>query len=119
MTPTKEEMQQLTDEFIHFQINQMTREEMASYVYNSMRQEIICQRTHLPLNESLKLQIDEYDENLYDILLSYIRDEENSYEALTDLICFAYDNGYYHNRYNTKVFDDMADAVIEAKHSSL
>ena len=67
MTPTKEEMQQLTDEFIHFQINQMTREEMASYVYNSMRQEIICQRTHLPLNESLKLQIDEYDEKLYDI----------------------------------------------------
>ena len=34
MVLTKEEMQQLTDEFIHFQINQMTREEMASYVYN-------------------------------------------------------------------------------------
>ena len=69
MALTKIEMQQLTDEFIHFQINQMTREEMASYVENSMRQEIICQRTHLPLNESLKLQIDEYDENLYDCLL--------------------------------------------------
>ena len=84
MTPTKEEMQQLTDEFIHFQINQMTREEMASYVYNSMRQEVICQRNHLTLQESLKEQIDEYDENLYDILLSYIRDEENSYEALCE-----------------------------------
>ena len=84
MTLTKTEMQQLTDEFVQFQINEMTREEMASYVYNSMRQEIICQRTHLPLNESLKLQIDEYDENLYDILLSYIRDEENSYEALCE-----------------------------------
>ena len=36
MTLTKIEIQQLTDEFIHFQINQMTREEMASYVYNSM-----------------------------------------------------------------------------------
>ncbi len=84
MALTKEEMQQLTDEFIHFQINQMTREEMASYVYNSMGQEVICQRTHLPLNESLKLQIDEYDENLYDILLSYIKGEENSYEALCE-----------------------------------
>ena len=42
----------------------------------------------------------------------------DQYEALTDLICFAYDNGYYHNRYNTKVFDDMADAVIQAKNSS-
>ena len=25
----------------------------------------------------------------------------DQYEALTDLICFAYDNGYYHNKYNT------------------
>ena len=41
----------------------------------------------------------------------------DQYEALTDLICFAYDNGYYHNKYNTthNVFDDMADSVIEAK----
>ena len=75
MALTKEEMQQLTDEFIHFQINQMSREEMASYVYNSMRQEIICQRTHLTLEESLNLQIDEYDENLYDLLLYYARGE--------------------------------------------
>ena len=44
----------------------------------------------------------------------------DQYEALTDLICFAYDNGYYHNKYNTthNVFDDMADEVIEAKRSS-
>ena len=37
------------------------------------------------------------------------------YEALTDLICFAYDNGYYHNRLNTDIFDEMADAVHDAK----
>ena len=45
----------------------------------------------------------------------------DQYEALTDLICFAYDNGYYHNKYNTthNVFDDMADSVIQAKNSSL
>ena len=35
-------------------------------------------------NYSLKREIDEYDDNLYDILLSYIRDEENSYEALCE-----------------------------------
>ena len=39
----------------------------------------------------------------------------DQYEALTDLICFAYDNGYYHNRYDTKVFDDMVDAVNNAQ----
>ena len=81
MTLTKIEMQQLTDEFIHFQINQMTREEMASYVYNSMRKEI---NGNYNANYSLKKEIDEYDEYLYDILLSYIREEENSYEALCE-----------------------------------
>ena len=39
----------------------------------------------------------------------------DQYEALTDLICFAYDNGYYHNRLDTDTFDEMADAVIGAK----
>ena len=41
----------------------------------------------------------------------------DQYETLTDLICFAYYNGYYHNKYNTthNVFDDMADSVIGAK----
>ena len=39
----------------------------------------------------------------------------DQYEALTDLICLAYDNGYYHNRLDTDIFDDMADSVIGAK----
>ena len=39
----------------------------------------------------------------------------DQYEALTDLICFAYDNGYYHNRLDTDTFDEMADAVHDAK----
>ena len=95
MTLTKEEMQQLTDEFIHFQINQMTREEMASYVYNSMSQEVICQRNHLSLQESLKEQIDEYDENLYDVLLSYVRDEENSYEILCEYQQDSQENNFW------------------------
>ena len=39
----------------------------------------------------------------------------DQYEELTDLICYAYDNGYYHNRLDTDIFDDMADSVIGAK----
>ena len=80
---TPEETQQLVDEFIHFQINEMTREEMASYVENSMRKEI---NGNYNANYSLKKEIDEYDEYLYDILLSYIREEENSYEAMQEFI---------------------------------
>ena len=41
----------------------------------------------------------------------------DQYEALTDLICFAYSNGYYHNRLDTDTFDEMADAVIGAKRT--
>ena len=50
-------------------INDWSEEQMLSYVYSSLKQEIVCTRNHLPLDESLKLQIDEYDENLYEILL--------------------------------------------------
>ena len=41
----------------------------------------------------------------------------DQYVELTDLICFAYDNGYYHNRFDTvnNVFDDMVDSIQNAK----
>ena len=84
MTLTKDQTKSLVDKFINYVINDWSEEQMLSYVYASLKQEIVCTRNHLPLDESLKLQIDEYDENLYDILLSYIRDEENSYEALCE-----------------------------------
>ena len=34
----------------------------------------------------------------------------DQYEALTDLICYAYDNGYYHNRLDTDTVDQMAES---------
>ena len=71
MTLTKEEMQQLTDEFIHFQINQMTREEMASYVENSMRKEI---NGNYNAYYSLKREID--DEDLRTVTDAVIEDLE-------------------------------------------
>ena len=83
-TLTTEQTKDLVEEFVRFQINEMTQEDIYQYLRDIMRQEIICQRNHLTLQESIKEQIDEYDENLYDILLSYIRDEENSYEALCE-----------------------------------
>ena len=69
MTLTKDQTKSLVDKFINYVINDWSEEQMLSYVYDSLKQEIICTRNHLPLDESLKLQIDEYDENLYEILL--------------------------------------------------
>jgi len=32
----------------------------------------------------LRLEIDEYDENLYEVLASYVLDEEGSYEVMQE-----------------------------------
>ena len=67
---TTKQTKSLVDEFVKFVMDDWTPEQMQSYVHDSLKQEILCTRNHLPLDESLKLQIDEYDENLYEILLT-------------------------------------------------
>ena len=80
MTLTKVETQQLVDEFIEFQVNEMTNEEMTSYISNHLRQEINQS------NDNIKKQIDDYDEYLYKILVDYIQDKPMSYEILQEFI---------------------------------
>ena len=97
MELTKDQTKSLVDEFIQFVINDWTKEQMQSYLYDSLRQEILCTRNHLPLNESLKLQIDEYDDNLYDILVPYVKDEEGSYEEMQEFIHDRHANDWIDN----------------------
>ena len=85
-TLTTEQTKDLVDEFVRFQINEMTQEDIYQYLRDIMRQEVICQRNHLTLQESLKEQIDEYDENLYEILEDYVTDTVGSYTALQEFI---------------------------------
>ena len=80
MKLTKVETQQLVDEFIEFQVNEMTNEEMTSYISNHLRQEINQS------NDNIKKQIDDYDEYLYKILVDYIQDKPMSYEILQEFI---------------------------------
>ena len=75
---TKDQLTDLVNEFVSFQINEMTQEDIYQYLRDIMRQEIICQRNHLTLQESLKEQIDEYDENLYEVLEDYVTDTVGS-----------------------------------------
>ena len=81
---TTKQTKSLVDEFIKFVMDDWTPEQMRSYVYDSLKQEIVCTRNHLPLQESLKLQIDEYDENLYEVLEDYVTDTVGSYTALQE-----------------------------------
>ena len=83
---TKDQLTNLVNEFVSFQINEMTQEDIYQYLRDIMRQEVIGQRNHLTLQESLKEQIDEYDENLYEVLEDYVTDTVGSYTALQEFI---------------------------------
>ena len=83
---TTKQTKSLVDEFVKFVMDDWTPEQMRSYVFASLKQEIVCTRNHLPLQESLKLQIDEYDEHLYELLEDYVTDTVGSYTALQEFI---------------------------------
>ena len=94
---TKDQLTNLVNEFVSFQINDMSQEDIYQYLRDIMRQEIICQRNHLTLQESLKEQIDEYDENLYEVLVPYVKDEEGSYEVMQEFIHDRHANDWIEN----------------------
>ena len=96
-TLNKDQLTDLVDEFVSFQINDMSQEDIYQYLRDIMRQEIICQRNHLTLQESLKEQIDEYDENLYEILEDYVTETVGSYTALQEFIHDRHANDWIDN----------------------
>ena len=96
-TLNKEQLKDLVNEFVSFQINDMSQEDMYQYLRDIMRQEIICQRNHLTLQESLKEQIDEYDEHLYGLLIPYVQDREGAYEELQEFIHDRHANDWIDN----------------------
>ena len=96
-TLNKDQLTDLVNEFVSFQINDMSQEDIYTYLRDIMRQEIICQRNHLTLQESLKEQIDEYDEHLYELLEDYVTDTVGSYTALQEFIHDRHANDWIEN----------------------
>ena len=89
---TPDQIQDLREEFIEFEINDMSREEMAAFVRNQKLKEY-----NLYTEDMLKLEIDEYDENLYEILASYVLDEPDSYYNMQDFINDRHANDWIDN----------------------
>ena len=88
---TTDEIQDLKEEYVEFQINEMTSEEMADYIRDAELKKVN------PLSEDqLRNEIDEYDEYLYEILANYVKDEEDSYNALLE---------FQHDRQQNIYFD--------------
>ena len=78
---TPDQIQDLREEFIEFEINDMSREEMAAFIRNQKLKEY-----NLYTEDMLRMEIDEYDENLYEILASYVLDEPDSYYNMLDFM---------------------------------
>ena len=85
-TLNKDQLTDLVNEFVSFQINDMSQDDIYQYLRDIMRQDIINSNSHLTLQESLKEQIDEYDEHLYELLEDYVTDTVGSYTALQEFI---------------------------------
>ena len=91
-TLTKDQLQDLREEFIEFKINEMTSEDMASYI-----RDIMIHDVNLLNKEELEFEINSYDDNLYEILEDYVTDTVGSYTALQE---------YIHDRHAMEWIDD-------------
>ena len=80
-TLTPDQLQDLREEFIEFKINEMTSEDMVSYI-----RDIMIHDVNVLNKEELEFEINSYDENLYEILEDYVTDTVGSYTALQEFI---------------------------------
>ena len=92
MTLTAEQVQDLREEFIEFKINEMTSEDMASYI-----RDIMIHDVNVLNKEELEYEINSYDENLYEILEDYVTDTVGSYTALQEYIHDRHANDWIEN----------------------
>ena len=91
-TLNKDQLQDLREEFVEFKINEMTSEDMASYI-----RDIMIHDVNVLNKEELEYEINSYDDNLYEILEDYVTDTVGSYTALQEFI---------HDRHAMEWIDD-------------
>ena len=92
MTLTTDQLTDLREEFIEFKINEMTSEDMASYI-----RDIMIHDVNVLNQEELEYEINSYDDFLYDILVPYVKDEEGSYEVMQEFIHDRHANDWIDN----------------------
>ena len=90
---TQDQFNDLKNEFVEFQINEMTTEDMVSYV-----RDVLWTNVEKLTDVELEDEINEYDDNLYDILVPYVLDEDGAYDILQE---------YIHERHEHDWIDDV------------
>ena len=89
---TAEQVQNLREEFVDFKINEMSREEMADWIRTVFLDEL--ERCTV---DELEYEINSYDDNLYEILESYVLDEPDSYNNMLEFIHDRHANDWIDN----------------------
>ena len=92
VTLTPDQLTDLKKEFIEFKINEMTADDMASYI-----RDIWMMDGALNDPYELEFEINSYDENLYEILEDYVTDTVGSYTALQEFIHDRHANDWIDN----------------------
>ena len=92
MTLTTDQLQDLREEFIEFKISEMTTEDMQSYIRDIMLHDV-----NVLNKEELEYEINSYDDNLYEILESYVLDEPDSYNNMLEFIHDRHANDWIDN----------------------
>ena len=90
---TLDQFNDLKNEFVEFQINEMTTEDMVSYV-----RDVLWTNVEKLTDVELEDEINEYDDNLYDVLVPYVLDEDGAYDILQE---------YIHERHENDWIDDV------------
>ena len=88
---TEDQLIELKSEFVDFKISEMTNQELIDYVRSMMLLDID------PDPETLKDEIDSYDDFLYDKLVDYVKDEEGSWDAMQEFIHDRHANDWIDN----------------------
>ena len=92
MTLTTDQLTDLREEFIQFKINEMTTEDMQAYI-----RDIMIHDVNVLNQEELEYEINSYDDNLYEVLVPYVKDEEGSYEVMQEFIHDRHANDWIDN----------------------
>ena len=92
MTLTTDQLTDLKEEFIEFKINEMTTEDMQAYI-----RDIMIHDVNVLNQEELEYEINSYDDNLNEILESYVLDEPDSYNNMLEFIHDRHANDWIDN----------------------
>ena len=89
---TKHELQDLRREFVKFKLADMDSEDLFAYIRDVMMNDLIDLD-----EEELRDEIDDYDEYLYEILASYVKNQEGSWEEMQEFIIDRNSNNWIEN----------------------